>query len=143
MGASRKDRAAAWVLLGAALLASAASSVFGLYERFWWFDEALHGYFSFALTLVLALHAYGALLTGRRRHEALLVLTLAGLGLAFGALWEMFEWAYDQIVAADAILGKRDTMVDLTLDAAGGVVAGCLGVRMLRQWASGEGKSRT
>lgn len=76
-----------------ALLASAASSAFELYEKYWWYDEALHGYFTFALTLVLALYAYGALLTGRRRHEVLLVLTLAGLGLAPGALWEMAEWA--------------------------------------------------
>lgn len=118
-------------MLGAALLASGASSVFDLYRKFWWFDEALTCYFSFALTLVLALYAYGALLTGRRRHEVLLVLTLAGLGIACGTLWEMVEWGYDLLVPGNAILGKKDTMIDLTLDAVGGLVAGCIGVRML------------
>lgn len=126
-------RPVAWGLLAAAVLASAAGTVFGLYQKFWWFDEALHGYFSFALTLVLALHAYGALLTGRRRHEVLLVLTLAGLGLAAGALWEMVEWAYDLLGPGDTILGKTDTMVDLTMDLIGGVTGGLLTLRMLRQ----------
>lgn len=123
----------AWALLGAALLASGASSAFDLYQKFSWFDEALHGYFSFALTLVLALYAYGALLTGRRRHEVLLVLTLAGLGLAFGTLWEMVEWVYDLLVPGNAIFGKQDTMVDLTLDAVGGVAAGILSLSMLKE----------
>jgi hypothetical protein len=54
-------------LLTVALLASAASSLFDLCKEFWWFDEALRGHFTFAATLVLALYAYGALLTGRRR----------------------------------------------------------------------------
>lgn len=115
-----------------AMLASAASSLFGLYKTFWWFDETLHGCFSFAATLVLALYAYGALLIGRRRHEVLLVLTVAGLGLALGTLWEMAEWVYDQFDGANVILGKKDTMIDLTLDAIGGVIAGLLSLRMLK-----------
>lgn len=110
---------------------SGASTAFGLYQEIPWFDEALHGYFSFALTLVLALYAYGTLLTGRRRHEVLLVLTLAGLGVSLGVLWEMVEWAYDGLVPNNAILGKGDTMMDLAMDALGGLVAGCLAVRML------------
>lgn len=126
----RREQKLAWGLLVLALLASAASSLFGLYKTFWWFDEALHGYFSFAATLVLALYAYGALLTGRRRHEVLLVLTVAGLGLALGTLWEMTEWAYDQLVGVNAILGKKDTMIDLTLDAVGGLAGGLLSLRI-------------
>ena len=132
MGITRKERELAWGLLALAVLGSAASSLFSLYKTFWWFDEALHGYFSFAATLVLALYAYGALLTGRRRHEVLLVLTVAGLGLALGTLWEMAEWTYDAIAAGNAILNKTDTMVDLTLDLLGGLVAGCVGLRMLK-----------
>lgn len=80
MYTTRPNRTVAWGLLAVALLASAASSLFGLHEKYWWYDEALHSYFTFALTLVLALYAYGALLTGRRRHEVLLVLTLAASG---------------------------------------------------------------
>jgi hypothetical protein len=133
VGGTRFNRVVAWGLLTVALLASAASSLFDLYKEFWWFDEALHGYFTFAATLVLALYAYGALLTGRRRHELLLILPIAGLGLALGTLWEMVEWAYDQLATGNAILEKQDTMTDLTMDMTGGAVAGFVSVRMLRK----------
>ncbi len=129
MGGTRFNRVVAWGLLTVALLASAASSLFDLYKEFWWFDEALHGYFTFAATL--ALYAYGALLTGRRRHELLLILTIAGLGLALGTLWEMVEWAYDQAVPSNAILEKSDTMTDLVLDLIGGLAGGFVSLRML------------
>lgn len=85
------NRGIAGGLLAVGLLASAASSIFNLYETFWWFDEALHGYLSFAISLEVALYGYGTILTGRRRHEALLVLTVPGFGLALGTLWEMVE----------------------------------------------------
>lgn len=133
MYTTRTNRIVAWGLLVVALLASAASSLFGLYEKYWWYDEALHGYFTFALTLVLALYAYGALLAGRRRHEVLLILTLAGLGLALGTLWEMAEWAYDQAVNNNAILGKKDTIIDMIMDLIGGLTAGYVGLRMLKK----------
>lgn len=124
MHTTRTNRTVAWSLLALALLASAASSLFGLYKKYWWYDEALHGCFTFALTLVLALYAYGALLTGHRRHEVLLVLTLAGLAIALGTLWEMVEWVYDLITPSNSILGKTDTMIDLTMDMIGGVLSG-------------------
>ncbi len=133
MRSKKLNRVIAWILLAAALLASAASSTFDLYAKFWWFDESLHCFSSFAITLVLALYAYGALLTGRRRHEALLVLTLAGLGVALGVLWEMIEWAFDLIEPGDVILDKRDTMIDLIMDAIGGLAAGIGGLIMLRR----------
>lgn len=119
-------------LIALALLMSAAGSLFGLYGLFGWFDEVLHAYFSFTVALLLALYAYGAVLTGRRSNEALLVLAVAGLGLAVGTLWEMWEWLYDLYVADNVILGKTDTMIDLTLDLTGGLVAGLVSLPMLR-----------
>lgn len=119
-------------LIALALLTSASGSLFELYDVFWWFDEVLHVYFSFTVALLLALYAYGAVLTGRRSNEALLVLAVAGLGLAVGTLWEMWEWLYDLYVADNVILGKTDTMIDLLLDLAGGVVAGLVSLPMLR-----------
>lgn len=136
MKAKRANRVTAWALLTVAVLISAASSVFDLYETFWWFDEALHCYFTFAITLVLALYSYGALLTGRRRHEILLILTLAGLGIALGVLWEMVEWVYDLLTPSNSILGKTDTMIDLTMDMIGGVLSGIVSVRMLARGRS-------
>ena len=128
----RMQKAIVWGLLILALLMSAASSLFEWYDVFGWYDEVLHAYFSFALSLVLALYAYDVILTGRRRHEVLLVLAVASLGLAAGVVWELWEWLYDLYTANNSILGKTDTMVDLTLDLADGLVAGIVSLPMLR-----------
>jgi hypothetical protein len=126
------NRAIAWGLLVVGLLASAAGSIFNLYAMLWWFDEALHFFLPFAVTLVLGLYAYGALVTGRR-HEVLLALTIAGLGLALGTLWELVEWIYDAFAAGNSIKDKTDTMIDLTANLVGGVAAGILSLIMLRR----------
>ena len=125
-------------LLAVALLASLASSVFNLYEKFWWLDEALHTYFTFSLTLVLALYAYGKVLAGRQHHQILLVLSIAGLGLAFGSLWEIAEWGYDQTVSSEAVYGTTnpitdlsDTVSDMIMNLAGSLAAGITSLRML------------
>ena len=125
-------------LVAYALLASLASSVFNLYEKFWWLDEALHSYFTFSLTLVLALYGYGKVLTGRHQHRILLVLTIAGLGLACGSLWEIAEWGYDQTVSSEAIYGTTnpitdisDSMSDMIMNLAGSLAAGITSLRML------------
>ena len=124
-------------LLAVALLSSLASSVFSLYEKFWWLDEALHSYFTFSLTLVLALYVYGKVLTGHHQHRILLVLSIAGLGLACGTLWEIAEWGYDQTVSAEAIYGTTnpitdlsDSMTDMIMDLAGSLAAGIASLRM-------------
>lgn len=115
------------------LLASVAGSVWNLYSKIFWYDEVVHGYNFFVLALVVAVYAYGVVLTGVDRHEFLLILTIAGLGLALGALWEVAEWTYDQFVRPNAILPKTDTILDLMVDTAGALVAGVVRVRMIRR----------
>ena len=129
---TKKQKAITWGLLVLALLMSAASSLFEWYDVFEWYDEVLHFYMSFAVALLLALYAYGTVLTGRRRYEALLVLAVAGPGLAAGTIWEIWEWLYDLYTANNSILGKTDTMIDLCLDLAGGIVAGLVSLPLLR-----------
>ena len=138
VGPAQVNRTLALSLLALALLASLVSSVFELYEKFWWLDEALHSYFTFSLTLVLALYAYGKVLTGRYQHRILLVLSIAGLGLACGTLWEIAEWGYDQTVSSEAIYGTTlpitdmsDSMTDLIMNLAGSLAAGITSLRML------------
>jgi hypothetical protein len=36
-----------------------------------------------------------------------------------GALREIVEWIYDQLVAGNAILGKMETIIDMGMDAMG------------------------
>ena len=134
----RVNQTLALSLLALALLTSLASSVFELYEMFWWLDEALHTYFTFSLTLVLALYAYGKVLTGRHEHRILLVLSIAGLGLACGTVWEIAEWGYDQTVSSEAIYGTTnpitdlsDSVTDMIMNLAGSLAAGITSSRML------------
>ena len=132
MYATRSQQALAWGLLAAGLIASGAGSLWNLYSEIFWYDEVVHGYNFFALALVVAIYAYGVVLTGADRHGLLLILVIAGLGLALGALWEVAEWGYDQLVRPNVILPKTDTIIDLMVDTAGALLAGFVRLRMLR-----------
>ena len=134
MGFTRAQKGLAWGLAVFGALVAVLSIVFGWYQLFAWFDEALHAYNFFALTLLLAMYAYGVVLTGGREHGFLLVLTITAFGLALGALWEIAEFAYDRILAAsNVILPKLDTMIDMIIDTGGGLVAGLVLLWMLRK----------
>lgn len=126
------NRAIVWVIVVIAILVNAAGYALNLYDRFGWFDEVTHTYTSFTLTLLLALLLYGDVLSGVRRSPILLVLIVASLGIAIGALWEIAEWVYDQMVPENAILGKTDTMIDLMLDSLGALAAGIVGIVMIK-----------
>ena len=131
---TRVQRATAWVLAAIGMLVAIASvAVIDLYAIFPWFDEALHAYNFFALTLLVAVYAHGVVLTGGREHGFLLVLNIAAIGLALGAAWEIAEFAYDHFIAKpNVILPKIDTIIDMLLDTAGALVAGLVCLKMLR-----------
>lgn len=126
------EKRTAWILLLIAALANAAGYAFGLWDRPRWFDEAVHGFTTLALTLVLALYLYGRVYTGARTHAVLLTFVIASLGVGIGALWEIAEWAYDQWAAGNVILGKWDTITDLAYDTLGALVAGAMATAMVR-----------
>lgn len=132
MRTTRENRIKVWALVGVALLFSILGSALNLYDKFWWFDEVLHGYAMFAYTLVVALFAYGVVLGGAREHRLLFVLAVGGVGLAMGAVWEILEWVYDQIVRPNAILAKTDTILDLVVDSIGALAAGYVCSRILK-----------
>lgn len=135
MHIGKRERATIWGLFTFALTVNLAGYLFNLYEQLLWFDEFLHFYTPLALTLALGLRLYSRGLAEIREHTFILALTVACVGIAAGTLWEIAEWAYDQMVAADAILGKTDTIIDLLLDTAGAVSAGLIIVRMSRRGA--------
>lgn len=115
-----------------ALVGNTIGLVWNLYDRIWWFDEVAHAYTTFAFTLPLTLWLYNVVLTGAHKQRFLFVLVVATLGLGIGAAWEVAEWAYDQMVSGDMILGKLDTITDLILDTGGALVAGWLAARMVQ-----------
>jgi hypothetical protein len=60
------------------------------------------------------------------------VLTIASVGLAVGALWEVAEWGFDQVAPGDVIKGKNDTIIDIVMDAIGAALAGLVSLAVLR-----------
>lgn len=128
-----RARKSAWILLLFAAAANAAGYALGLWRSPVWFDEVVHGYTIFALTLVLAFHLHGRVYTGARTHPVALTLAVASLGVAIGAVWEIAEWAYDQWIApGNAILGKWDTITDLGWDTLGALVAAAVATAVVR-----------
>lgn len=124
-------RALVWILVVMGILITAATLWWKLYQMFWWFDDLLHFYNPFALTLLITLLMYYVVLTGAHRHPFLFVLTAASFGLAVGVLWEFAEWIYDQIVHPNVIEGKMGTTIDLLLDLGESLVAGIISLAML------------
>ncbi len=135
MEATPGGRAVAWGLLAALGVVNAAGYLLDLYARFWWFDRILHACTIFAVTLWLALFVCRRVLQGGRGHDALLVLVIASVGLAIGALWEVAEWGFDRIAPGDVIKGKHDTIVGIVMDTFGALGAGLAGLKFLQ---SGE-----
>jgi VanZ family protein len=121
-----------------AALVNAAGYVWNLYDRFWLFDEAVHSYTIFALTLPLGFIAFYAVLDALREHRWQFIFAIASFGIAIGALWEVAEWAFDQIVAGNVIKGKTDTIVDIIIDSIGALLAGWLSVWVSKDRVDGR-----
>ncbi|MDB5186220.1 MAG: putative rane protein [Candidatus Saccharibacteria bacterium] len=101
------------------------------YERFWWWDAALHTGSGFILGYIGFLILYVKVQQGSLRAGRLFVgASIFCLALAMGALWEIFEFAGDALWAGDLQHGSlHDTMWDLIVDAAGGLIMAVIGVR--------------
>lgn len=136
MLATSRGRAVAWVFAVLLGLANVAGYVLDLYQRFWWFDRVLHAATIFAVTLWLTLLVFGKAL--RPGYAVLVVLLAASVGLAIGAVWEVAEWGFDQIMPGNVIKGKYDTVIDLVMDTFGALLAGRLSLAYLYVPSPGE-----
>lgn len=121
-----------------AALVNAAGYVWDLYSTFFWFDEVLHGYTIFALTLPLGFLAFHAVIDDLRRHRLQFIFAIASFGIAIGAVWEIAEWIFDQIVPSDVIAGKTDTIIDLIVDSVGALLAGWMSVWIVKDRSDGR-----
>lgn len=107
--------------------------VHDFYDRFWWWDLALH--FGSAMGFgILGFLLIFMLFQGDRYAAppwALGVLSFC-LALAVGALWEIFEFAMDTLFGFNMMKsGLPDTMGDLIVDAVGAALAALAGVIFL------------
>jgi hypothetical protein len=132
MEATSLGRVIAWTLLIGLGAANIAGYLFDLYRQFWWFDRVLHACTILAVTLWLALFVFGRALKHEHGRSVLVVLLVASVGIALGALWEVAEWGFDQIAPGDVIKGKHDTLLDIVMDTAGAVVAGIMALKLTR-----------
>ena len=121
----------------------------GFYELWPWYDKALHFIDAFliamiAFTIVYLFHLIGHL----RPHSWIdgLIILLITLGL--GALWELGEYAADRVLGratqgSPEMAPLDDTMFDLLLDGAGGLLAAIAGpiyiAHSKRSWRHVEG----
>lgn len=110
----------------AALLVAAWAGAAGWYDAAWWVDVVVH----FSTTGITAAATYlmlvhlGVLVrpdvTASQRQRSRLVLLVVALGLAIGAVWEMYEWVARNWLGNTSIhVGYDDTILDLTMDGLG------------------------
>jgi hypothetical protein len=108
----------------------------GYYTRFWWWDALLHTGAGFLLgilgfLLVYALNQRG--LGNLQLKPAFIALFSFTFSLALGALWEIFEFAMDQVFGLNMQKsGLVDTMWDLIVNVIGAAVIALLGYGWLK-----------
>lgn len=113
----------------------------GLYGGTAWFDKLLHFGNSVLIGILAFLVVYALHLTGRLRTSAAVdVAVIVLLALGIGAFWEIAEYVADLIFGQGAqgspVLDPLDdTMWDLILDGAGGLLGALLGSAYLR-WST-------
>ncbi|MCA1991318.1 MAG: DUF2238 domain-containing protein [Coleofasciculus sp. S288] len=110
-----------------AALLNAGGWVWDLFYKPGPYDEIVHAFTTFSITLALSFLVYGAMLTTFRQHRWLYVLAIASFGLSIGALWEIFEWVVGVINDLD------DTIVDLIMDSIGALTASVLSLWALQE----------
>lgn len=115
--------------------------VHGYYERFWWWDAALHTTSGLLLGLLGFMFVY---ILNEDQHVDLhmrpsfVALFAFFFAVALGGLWEIFEFAMDekfgtnmQPATATDPSGLTDTMQDLIVDTVGAAIVGIAGWRYL------------
>ncbi|BAY23872.1 hypothetical protein NIES2100_36650 [Calothrix sp. NIES-2100] len=98
------------------------------------YDEIVHGYTTFAITLALSFLVYGSMLNIFRNHTLLYLVTITSFGIAIGALWEVTEWSAGKILNTQVIESLDDTIIDLIMDSLGAGLAALISFWGLRNW---------
>jgi len=133
------------VQIAATLFAFAAlflGEVRGYYERFWWWDEVLHGTAGLLLGLLgfLVVNALNTSRSVKLEMRLSFVALFAFLfSLSLGTIWEIFEFAMDEgfgLMMQKPMLGDSsglsDTMWDLIVDALAAAIISFAGWRYMK-----------
>lgn len=117
--------------------------VFDFYERFWWWDIAMHGGSAVGFGLIGFVLVFMMFQGDRYAAPPLAIAFFAFcFALAIGAMWEIFEFAMDQAFGLNMQKsGLMDTMGDLIVDTGGALIGAGSGWAYLK-WQSRGGLSR-
>ncbi|MBD0301644.1 MAG: hypothetical protein ICV85_05550, partial [Tolypothrix sp. T3-bin4] len=117
-----------------AALLNATGWVWGLFGMPGPYDEIVHAYTTFAITLALSFLVYSSMLNIFRNHTILYLVTIACFGIAIGALWEVTEWSAGKILNTQVIESLDDTIIDLIMDSVGAGLAALFSLWALQKW---------
>lgn len=103
------------------------------YEHFWWWDVLLHTSSGFIIGFVAFLILYIKVQQHKLQASPRLIgLLIFSVGLAFGAVWEIFEYGLALVFGGNLTAeGLRDTIWDLIVDGVGALVMAWVGVRQI------------
>lgn len=107
---------------------------FNFYEKFWWWDIALHGSSAIGFGLIGFVFVF-MLFEGDRfaAPPSAVCLMAFGLAVTVGVLWEIFEFSMDMTFGLNMQKsGLMDTMGDLIVDVLGAALAAGLGYIYLK-----------
>ncbi|BAB77019.1 hypothetical protein ACN23B_26680 [Anabaena sp. FACHB-709] len=119
-----------------AALLNATGWVWNLFGKPGLYDEIVHAYTTFAITLALSFLVYSPMLNLFRNHTLLYLVTITSFGIAIGALWEIAEWSAGKVLSTEVIESLDDTIIDLVMDSLGAGLAALTSLWALRQWAN-------
>jgi len=107
---------------------------FGFYEKYWWWDVLLHGGSAMGFGLIGFVFVF-ILFEGDRYAAPPWALALIAfcIAITIGAMWEVFEFAMDQIFGLNMQKsGLIDTMWDLIVDIVGAAIGAAAGFGYLK-----------
>jgi len=112
----------------------ALGEVHQFYHKFWWWDLMLHSSSALVMGLIGFLFIYVFYMTQRIRMAPIYVAIASfGLAVTVGTLWEIFEFLIDWFFGFNMQKsGLIDTMTDLMVNLAGGVLAALIGYRYVK-----------
>ena len=113
----------AWAMVAVAAIVNVLGYTNSLYQEWWWFDRALHGYTIWAVTLWRGAIVFAEVFRPEYARSARVFLLTVAVGVAAGAIWEIAEWGLDQVASGNIIKGKYDTVLDIILDTIGAILA--------------------
>ena len=126
-----------------ALTFTQGGEAINLYDSIAWYDRVVHVVVPMLTSqvLYLCLARLEVMPDPRQetlpRHETGMFVAVFALGLAAGALWEIFEWTSDGLFGSALSEGNTDTVGDLIADACGALAgAGLMVLWARRGWGS-------